>query len=119
MFCFIFNFIINSIYIVVSISSLFLFYSIYYLYLIKEKGLAVIQQRYNPHNKTTWWSEIDMWLIDDLYLQPGFKTYFDAMSGSPTDGLYPTVTIRQIMWALRMKPLPKQRWETTFDRKFI
>ena len=60
-----------------------------------------------------------MWLIDDLYLQPGFKEYFDAMSGSPTDGLYPTVTIRQIMWALRMKPLPKQRWETTFDRKFI
>lgn len=89
------------------------------LYLINDKGLAVIQQRYNPHNKTTWWSEIDMWLIDDLYLQPGFKAYFDAMSGSPTDGLYPTVTIRQIMWALRMKPLPKQRWETTFDRNLI
>lgn len=21
------------------------------------------------------------------------------------------------MWALKMKPLPKQRWETCFDRK--
>lgn len=28
---------------------------------------------------------------------------------------YPTVTIRQIMWALKMKPLPKQPWETVFD----
>lgn len=89
------------------------------LYLIKDRGLAVIQQRHNPHNKTTWWSEIDMWLVDDLYLHPNFKSYFDRMSGPLTDGVYPTVTIRQIMWALRMKPLPKQRWETTFDRKFI
>lgn len=32
-----------------------------------------------------------------------------------TDGLYPTVTIRQIMWALKMKPLPRERWETCFD----
>ena len=35
------------------------------------------------------------------------------------NGLYPTVTIRQIMWQLRMKPLPRKRWETYFDRKEI
>ena len=32
------------------------------------------------------------------------------------DGLYPTVTVRKLMWALRMKPLKKERWETVFDR---
>lgn len=31
----------------------------------------------------------------------------------------PTVTIRQIMWALKMKPIQRQRWETCFDRREI
>ena len=39
--------------------------------------------------------------------------------GECTDGLYPTVTIRQIMWALKMKPIQRQRWETCFDRREI
>lgn len=64
------------------------------LFLVGERGLAVIQQRYDPETKHTFWAEVDEWL---------------------TDGLYPTVTIRQIMWALKMKPLPKQPWETVFD----
>nr|DAP49012.1 MAG TPA: hypothetical protein [Caudoviricetes sp.] len=34
-------------------------------------------------------------------------------------GLYPTVTVRQIMWALKMKPIQKERWETVFDRRDI
>ena len=89
------------------------------LFTIGDKGLVVIQQRYNKNTKTTWWSEIDPWLTDALYLNPGFKGYFDEKSGECTDGLYPTVTIRQIMWALKMKPLVKQRWETCFDRKNI
>lgn len=89
------------------------------LYTIGNKGLAVIQQRYKPSTKTTWWGEVDPWLTDDLYLHPGFKKYFDSRSGEATDGLYPTVTIRQIMWALKIKPLPRERWETCFDRKSI
>lgn len=32
------------------------------LYKIGSKGLAVIQQRYDPISKTTWWGEIDSWL---------------------------------------------------------
>ena len=43
------------------------------------------------------------------------KAYFDQKAGKCTDWLYPTVTIRQIMWALKMKPLKKERWETVFD----
>ena len=66
-----------------------------------------------------WWSEVDSWLTDDLYLHPNFKEYFDKRAGACTDGLYPTVTVRQLMWALKMKPLPKARWETCFDRKDI
>ena len=89
------------------------------LYLIGNKGLAVIQQRYDKNTKRTWWTEIDPWLTDDLYLHPGFKEYFDIRSGGCRDGLYPTVTIRQIMWSLRLKPIPKERWETTFDRRDI
>lgn len=84
-----------------------------------NKGLAIIQQRFDPTLKMTLWTAIDPWLVDDLYLHPKFKDFFDDRSGSPTDGLYPTVTIRQIMWALKMKPIPRQRWETCFDRRNV
>ena len=89
------------------------------LYSVGDKGLAIIQQRYNPETKTTSWSEIDPWLTDALYLHPKFKSFFDQRSGECTDGLYPTVTIRQIMWALKMKPIKRERWETCFDRRAI
>lgn len=89
------------------------------LFEIEEKGLAVIQQRFDSEAKATIWSEIDPCLTDALYLAPGFKEFFDRRAGLCTDGLYPTVTIRQIMWALKMKPLPKKRWETVFDRRDI
>ncbi len=93
------------------------------LYKIKkddaEKGLAVIQQRFNSDTKTTYWSEIDLPLIDTIYLKDGFPAFFDKFSGVAKNGLYPTVTVRQIMWSLRMKPLKKERWETCFDHKDI
>ncbi len=89
------------------------------LFLIGDKGLAIIQQRFDPETKTTWWSEIDPWLTDPLYLHTKFKEFFEARSGPATDGLYPTVTIRQIMWSLKMKPIKRERWETCFDRRNI
>lgn len=94
-------------------------YSSCTLFEMQEKGLAVIQQRFNQSEKSTKWTEIDPWLTTDLYLNPRFKEFFDERAGTCTDGLYPTVTIRQIMWALKMKPLPRQRWETVFDRRDI
>ena len=94
-------------------------YSSCTLYKIGSRGLAIIQQRFDPETKQTRWSEIDPWLTDTLYLHPRFKQFFDERSGEDTDGLYPTVTIRQIMWSLRLKPLPRERWETCFDRKVI
>lgn len=89
------------------------------LFKIGSKGLAIIQQRFDKDTKSTWWSEIDPWLTDALYLHPKFKEYFDKRAGECTDDLYPTVTIRQIMWAFKMKPIQKERWETVFDRKEI
>lgn len=89
------------------------------IFQIGGTGLAVIQQRFNPWTKHTWWGEIDPWLNDDIFLHPGFKEYFEERSGPCKDGLYPTVTIRQLMWALKMKPIPKEPWETVFDRRYI
>lgn len=89
------------------------------LFEIGNKGLAIIQQRYDNSTKKTWWTEIDPWLINDLYLHPKFKQFFDERSGSSVDGIFPTVTIRQIMWALKMKPIRRERWETCFDRRSI
>lgn len=89
------------------------------LYRIGNKGLAVIQQRCDEF-KRTMWTEIDDWLRDPLYLHDGFYEFFKERAGECTDeGLYPTVTIRQIMWALKMKPIPRARWETVFDRRDI
>lgn len=89
------------------------------LFTINNKGLAVIQQRYDQDSKITWWGGIDPWLTDALYLHPKFIEYFKDRASTAADGLYPTVTIRQIMWALKMKPIPRERWETCFDRKDI
>lgn len=89
------------------------------LYTIKKLGLAVIQQRIDEETKATTWTEIDPWLVDEIYMHSGFRRYFEQKAGEKENDLYPTVTVRQIMWALRMKPLEKERWETVFDRKTV
>lgn len=88
------------------------------LYKEDDVGLAVIQQRHDD-SKRTWWTELDPWLTDALYLQPGFYEFFKERAGKVKNGLYPTVTVRQIMWALKMKPLKRERWETVFDKRDI
>lgn len=90
------------------------------LYLQGEKGLAIVQQRLHLQFKQTWWSEIDPWLQDPIYEHPKFQDYFNKNAGIPDqNGLYPTIPVRKVMWALKMKPLKKERWETTFDRQFL
>lgn len=90
------------------------------LFRIKNKGLAVIQQYYEEETKRTYWDSIDPKVVDDIYLHPNFYSFFESRASEmDSEGLYSTVTVRQIMWALRMKPLPKHRWETVFDRRDI
>lgn len=83
------------------------------------RGLAIIQQRYNPKTKHTWWDKLDDWIPPKLYLNNNFKDYYELKAEKPVNGVYPTVTVRQAMWALRIKPLLKEPWETVFDRSRI
>ena len=94
-------------------------YTVCTLYRIRDRGLAVIQQRYDAASKSTSWTEIDPWLTDVLYLHPDFMAFFEQRAGQCVNGLYPTVTVRQFMWALHLKPLKRERWETVFDRPCI
>lgn len=95
-------------------------YRVSTLYFEHGKGLCIIQQRFDEKTKFTYWGPIDPWLTDKIYLHEGFKEYFDHHAKRRNqNGEYPTVTVRQIMWALRMKPLKKERWETVFDRSLI
>lgn len=89
------------------------------LYIYDDIGLCVIQQRYDVNTKRTWWTEIDPWLVDEIYLHPKFNDYFIKYARKSVDGIYPTVTVRQIMWALRMKPIKREKWETVFDKSPI
>lgn len=86
------------------------------LYRDGDKGLAVVQQRYSAESKKTWWTDIDAWLVDTIYMEPKFKIVFDKYAAKPQNGLYPTLSVRQLMWRLRMKPLKRQPWETVFDK---
>ena len=89
------------------------------LFKIDNKGLAVIQQRFNKTTKSTYWDKIDPWLTDLIYLHDKFEEFFNERAGECNNGLYPTVTVRQIMWGLKLKPVPRERWETYFDRRLI
>ena len=82
------------------------------LYKIQGKGLAVIQQRYDPKTKHMWWDEIDSCLANDIYLSNKFIPYFRAHASEPDkNGIYPTVKVRKLMWALRLNPMRKEAWE--------
>lgn len=75
-------------------------------------GLAVIQQRYDPKTKHTWWGEIDSCLANDIYLSEKFVSYFKEHASYPDkNGIYPTVKVRKLAWALRIKPMKKEAWE--------
>ena len=108
------------------------------LYKNGDKGLGVVKQYHdiNPEGYTvdlkyaieypvqvvkTMWAPIDdMGLIEDIYRNNNFPIIFEKWAKEQDEnGLYPITTVRKLMWALRMKPLPKERWETTFDRRFI
>ena len=89
------------------------------LYLEGARGLAVIQQYYDPVTKHTWWGPIWPWLIEDIFSREGFSEYFSSFAAEPDNDIYPTVSVRQIMWALKMKPLKRERWETCFDHTHI
>lgn len=82
------------------------------LYELGDKGLAVVQKRYNAKLKLFWYGSLEPWLAELIFENDGFELYFAKNCGDCKDGIFPTVTVRQIMWALRMKPLEKTWWES-------
>ena len=88
------------------------FYNTCTLFCDDEKGLAIVQERFNKETKARWWGPVDPWLAGDIFLHPEFNEFFEENAAEPTaTGLYPTFPVRKIMWALRMKPLRKEFWE--------
>lgn len=89
------------------------------LYTDNDLGMCIIQQRYDKKTKCTYWTELDPWIADLIYMDSKFPLMFKMISKRIDNGLYPTITVRQAMWILRMKPLKKEVWETSFDHKPI
>ena len=83
-----------------------------------DKGLAIVQKRFNPKLKVFWYGPIDSWLADRIMITKGFGSYFDQHGNYEEDGIYPTVSVRQIMWAMKMKPLRKEWWESQ-EKQFL
>lgn len=82
------------------------------LYMVGNRGLLVVQQRYNVIEKTIQWGPIDPWLSNDIYIHPKFLAYFNDHAEEMTaDGMFPVVSVRSLMWGLRMKPLKHEFWE--------
>lgn len=79
-------------------------------------GLSVVQMRFNEELKVFFWGPIDEYLVDAIYLNPRFDVYFISKCGKPKDRIFPTVKLRSLMWALRMKPLKKEPWEQELQR---
>lgn len=83
-------------------------------------GLAVVQQRFDPNGKFTYWSYLDSWLSYDIHNHESFPEVLHRHASVVDEkGLFPTIPVRQIMWELRMKPLPKEEWEKNFHHKRI
>lgn len=75
------------------------------------RGFIVVQQRFEKLSKSFYWSSIDDYLCNDIYLNPNFPKIFREIAKGQTDELYPIITVRRLMWALRMKPLRKEYYE--------
>lgn len=85
------------------------------LFLLPDgKGLAVIQQRFNPQLKYTWWGKIDEGINVDISAAGALDEYLYEHADFPSGDLYPTVELRKMMWALKLPPLKKCTWETKF-----
>lgn len=89
-------------------------YNSFTLFTDGSKGIGVIQQRYDPRFKCTWWGPIDKDHAFYILHSPYFDEWWEDSARVASNGLYHVMEIRKVMWALHMKPLPKEPWETKF-----
>ena len=81
------------------------------LYLEDGKGLIVTQKKFDADRRECYWDAVDSWIANDVYISKKFPEWF-FLNATETD--YPIFELRKTMWALRMKPLPKEEWEQYF-----
>lgn len=78
------------------------------------KGLCVIQQRFNSSLKYTWWGRIDEKINIDISNSEKLEEYLEEHASYSNQGLYPTMEVRKMLWALKVHGPAKQFWETRF-----
>lgn len=74
-------------------------------------GLIVVQQKFDETRRECRWTAIDADIANDIYLSSRFPAFF---AENATYGDYPIFQLRKLMWALRIKPLPREYWEDFF-----
>lgn len=84
------------------------------LFMHGNYGLAVIQQRFNDKQKVWWWGPIDDRIAYDISNSEKFKDIFWEKAGVNKFGIYPTIEVRKLMYAVGLKPMRKEYWETSF-----
>lgn len=86
------------------------------LYLLPDgRGLAAVQKKWSTRAKVTYWGHIDPPIAEDIWQNPLLQRYLEFYADLPENGLYPTVPVRRLMWALGMPPIHKEFWEKDFD----
>ena len=76
---------------------------------------TLFKQHYNKKTKARLWGPVVPWLAYDIYANANFDRFFEEnASEADENGLYPIFPIRKVMWALRIKPLQREKWETGF-----
>ena len=76
------------------------------LYFYDGLGLIVVQQRFDPVNKTCYWWSVKPAIANDIYLCGRFYAFFKENAKMED---YP-------IFEIRMKPLPREDWEDFFGR---
>lgn len=89
-------------------------YNTFTLFTDGNRGIGVIQQRYDPRTKTTWWGSLSQDNIFNILNSPFFEEWWDDVARVGSSNSFHVTELRKVMWALRMKPLPKEPWETKF-----
>lgn len=90
-------------------------YSSCTLFKVGNKGISVVQQRFNSKSKTTWWGTIDEDLRYEIVHSPYLESYILSYGCEPNEyGFYTMVEVRKLLWALHIKTPPRQPWETRF-----
>ena len=84
------------------------------LFFENGKGIIIVQQNFiKSDDKYCYWGSVDSAIANDIYLSPRFPEFFKTHA---TKSDYPIFQLRKLMWALRMKPLPREPWEDYFGR---